>query len=70
MDKIRLAVALVVLLAYLGAMILSAIDRSYQFPPGLATFAGLAVVALLGTPVVNGIKGLRIDLSKKEQDES
>jgi hypothetical protein len=67
-DKIRLAVALVVLLAYLGAMVLSARDHSYEFPPGLAYLAGVAVVALLGSPVLKGIKGLTIDLTQKKED--
>jgi peptidoglycan/LPS O-acetylase OafA/YrhL len=71
MDKLRIAVALVLVGAYLASMVAAVLNPSYSYPPGLAVGFALAVSFLLGGPAIDRIRNFRVDIkSKEDEDES
>lgn len=70
MDTARVAIAVVLVVAYIGAMIFAAIDHTYQYPPGLSFIVGVAVTSLLGGPAVKRLKNLRVDVKPTTTEDA
>jgi hypothetical protein len=68
-EVLRSVVAVVIIAAYVAAMIVGVHDRSYRMPDGLAFGVWLCVSFLLYGPAAKKMKGINITLKPPPEPE-
>jgi peptidoglycan/LPS O-acetylase OafA/YrhL len=69
-DKLRLAIALVLVGAYLASMVVAVFNPDYSYPPGLAVGFALAVSFLLGGPALDRIRSFRVQVKPEDDPDA
>jgi hypothetical protein len=59
MDALRVAVAVIIVVAYIATMIAGAFVEGYHYPPGLSAAVWFALGFLLYTPGLRRLKNLK-----------
>jgi uncharacterized membrane protein YfcA len=62
MDRLRVGIALALVLGYIGLVVYAALRPQYHYPPGTVVVVGAAIGYLLGAPTAERIGRLRFDV--------